>query len=450
MKNAAGHARARRRAAAREGGFTLIELLITLLVVAEIMIIAGLIFDLHNKTARAQGQVADMQQSLRVGQREIIDLVRMAGRGGLPAHLAPADAPGPMQMNQGLAVEVENNVAAGTTIVTNDDTTAVVPGTDVLRVRGIFSAPLYQLLNVALGGPNVIYEPGAEDPATAVAGTLTVGDPSPSGYRQDLQPLADAVEHDALILVSPLSDAIYGVVSVETVTVTAQDGDGNPLQVSVRFRVTGGDYTANYRGLYAGAGNLPSNLNSVAFLGLLEEHVFYVRDVPAIPGDPSSESMPRLSRAQVFPRTGVQVAAGAGRNDVADNVVDLQVALGFNSSLGVDGYFDREQLDELVLNETGDGAADDWLFNGAGDDPSQAPWVGPWADPPLGTPQPELYYVRVTTLARTEGREFQYISPAIPSLEDRAYNEATVPAGRDPDREFHRRLLRTVIDLRSL
>ena len=41
-----------------QAGFTLIELLITLLVVAEILIIAGLIFDLHNKTARAQNHVA--------------------------------------------------------------------------------------------------------------------------------------------------------------------------------------------------------------------------------------------------------------------------------------------------------------------------------------------------------------------------------------------------------
>ena len=42
------------------------------------------------------------------------------------------------------------------------------------------------------------------------------------------------------------------------------------------------------------------------------------------------------------------------------------------------------------------------------------------------------------------------MAPPIASLEDRAYNEQMVPAVRDPEREFHRRLLRTVVDLRNL
>ena len=141
-------------------GFSLVELLVTLLVVAEILVVAGLMFDLHSKTARAQNQVADMQQSLRVGQREVIELVRMAGRGGLPSHL-PVDTPGGIpSVDQGLAIHVDNNVDADFRIDPDDPATEVVAGTDVLRVRGVFSSPLYQLATSALASARLQLEPG--------------------------------------------------------------------------------------------------------------------------------------------------------------------------------------------------------------------------------------------------------------------------------------------------
>lgn len=431
-------------------GFTLIELLVTLLVVAEILIIAGLMFDLHNKTARAQTQVADMQQSLRVSQREMVDMIRMAGRGGLVANQPITTPGGAGPIVDGLAVQVENDVPTGTLIVAGDAETAVVPGTDVLRVRGIFTAPLYHLVTNALeSGPNVIYAPTPDNPATAVSGTVVVTDPSAAGFPQDLRPLIDTVADapgSALMMVSPLSDSVYGVVSL---TGAVADDDDDPTQVTLSFLADGGAYTNQYRQFFPATGNLPDNLTGAAFLGVLEEHVFYVRAVRAIPGDATSDLVPRLARTRVFPGTSV----GVGEDytfDVADNVLDLQVALGYNSD--ADGeFFTTDLLDDLELVETADGSNDDWLFNGSADDPEASPWVGPWGDPDLGgTPQPELQYVRLSTLVRTEGREFQYISPPIDRIEDRTYGEPRVPAGRDPDREYHRRLLRTVVDLRNL
>lgn len=437
-------------------GFSLVELLVTLLVVAEILIIASLMFDLHNKTARAQNQVADMQQSLRVGQREMVEVIRMAGRGGLVANLPITTPGGAPPIVEGLAIEVQNNVPAGTLIVADDEETAVVPGTDVLRVRGVFTAPLYQLVSSALEtGPNLVYTPTSDNPATADGGTVVINDPSPSGFPQSLEPLIEAALEAAeletgppLLLVSPLSDAVYGVVSLDTVVA---DDEDEPTQVTITFKA-GDEAPVEYRQLFPATGNLPDNLTGAAFVGLLEEHVFYIRETRAIPGDATSELMPRLARTRVFPRTD----AGLGESfsdhtlDIADNVLDLQVALGYNSD--ADGeFFTADELDEMVLVETADGAEDDWLFNGAGDDPEAAPWVGPWGDPDAGgTPQPQLQYVRLTTLVRTEGREFQYTSPPIAGIEDRVYDEPRVPVGRDPEREYHRRLLRTVVDLRNL
>ncbi len=442
----------RRTAGPGAAGFSLVELLVTLLVVAEILIIASLMFDLHNKTARAQNQVSDMQQSLRVAQREMVEVVRMAGRGGLVANLPITTPGGAPPIVEGLALEVQNNVPAGTVIVEGDDETAVVPGTDVLRVRGVFTAPLYQLVSSALEtGPNLIYEPTPDNPATAESGTVVINDPSPSGFPQRLQPLIDAVgeEEDeggaALLLVSPLSDAVYGIVQLDTVIA---DDEDDPRQVTITF-LAGDEAPAEYRQLFPATGNLPDNLTGAAFVGMLEEHVFYIREARAIPGDATSEPMPRLARTRVFPRT----ALGIGEDhtfDIADNVLDLQVALGYNSDAD-DEYFTADLIDDLVVTETEDGDADDWLFNGAGDDPEATPWVGPWGDPDAGgTPQPQLQYVRLTTLVRTEGREFQYTSPPIDRIEDRVYDEPRVPVGRDAEREYHRRLLRTVVDLRNL
>lgn len=444
-----------RQTASRAAGFTLVELLITVLLVAEILIIAGLLFDLHNKTARVQTNVSEMQQSIRVAQREMVDQTRMAGRGGLPAHLAPG-SPGVIpSLDNGLAVEVDNDVSNTFEIVTGQAKTKAVPGTDVLRVRGVFDTPIYQLLSTGNATDNLILLPTPDDPASATDGTVVIRSPSPSGFLQDLSYLVPdpsntrALQDRALVLVSPLSDAIYAVVSIDSVTVNTSDLNGDPTQVSVAFKTVDGTHAAAFSNLFPSTGNLPNNLTGVAFAGLLEEQVFYVREHRAIPGDAGSELQPKLTRERVHPGTSVAIDPDVDREleDLADNILDLQVALGFNSTLGSLGYFDRDNLDNLVIEETADGTGDDWLFNAAADDETAVPWVGPWD---AATPQPELYFVRISTLARTDGRDFKYVSRPILGIEDRVYSEPYEPSTHDPDRMFRRRLLQTMVDLRNL
>ena len=71
--------------ASRQSGFSLIELLIGMLIALEILVVALTVFDVHNRMARLQLQITDMQQSLRVAQYDMVRTTRMAGRGGLPA-----------------------------------------------------------------------------------------------------------------------------------------------------------------------------------------------------------------------------------------------------------------------------------------------------------------------------------------------------------------------------
>src|SRR5689334_13157789 len=128
---------ARKPIAARgQGGFTLIELAVSLLVTVEVLVAVLLLFDFSNRVSRVQTSLADLQGSMPTAEDEMGRFVRMAGRGSLPVVAATA--------NPGGAVRVRDNAAAGATIG-GAGSPAVMPGSDVLIVRGVFSSPLYQL-----------------------------------------------------------------------------------------------------------------------------------------------------------------------------------------------------------------------------------------------------------------------------------------------------------------
>ncbi|MEM7048752.1 MAG: hypothetical protein AAF604_03795 [Acidobacteriota bacterium] len=435
-----------------QGGFTVVELIVTLFVVAEILVASLILFDLHNELARVQNNVADMQQSLRGAQREMVSTVRMAGRGGLPTQLGAGPAAGVPISQTGLAVSVINNAGSNVRAVAADATTKVLPGTDILRIRGIFETPIYQLSSTALGAEATLtLLPDPENPATATSGSLVINNPSPTGVPQDLEFLSPQGVNPnpnlgrGLLLVSPLDDTIYAVVAI---TAIAENRVAGLLtSVTVTFSTSGHARSSDYRSLFSAAGNLPDNLRTVAFAGLLEDHIYYVREARAIPGDATSDLTPKLSRAEMFPGSNVALSTDLGRIEVADNVMDLQVALGYNSAQA--GYFTPAQSDALVITETANGQSDDWLYNTSADNHSASPWVSPWT---VANPLPDLQYVRLTTLVRTDRRDFQYVAPPIQRIEDRNYGETADPAteANRLDRMFRRRLLQTVVDMRNL
>ncbi|HEX2644976.1 MAG TPA: hypothetical protein VHU81_18400, partial [Thermoanaerobaculia bacterium] len=88
--------------------------------------------------------------------------------------------------------------------------------------------------------------------------------------------------------------------------------------------------------------------------------------------------------------------------------------------------------------EAADGRLDDWLFNSATDNPADPAWSGAL-----------LYYIRLSTLARTDRRDKEYQAPVLARVEDRAYVAAHRFNLRN-DRMFRRRLLQTVVDMRNL
>jgi prepilin-type N-terminal cleavage/methylation domain-containing protein len=421
-----------RRRRGGEAGFTLVEMLVTMLVLSVILVAALAMFDFNNRLTRVQTAVADMQQSLRIAQLDMVRLIRMTGRGGLPPR-----APGHL-LPTGVALEVRDNVGTSAHIgVADTGTPAVLPGTDVLTIRGVFSTPLYQV-NFA--------DPATFNPNTGASkGQVTILNVSPTGIPQDLTPLAEAINGlsggspvpEAILLVSPLDDRIFGVVELSPGdSVVNKDTSGQVTDVVVGFDYDASGRSADYLTLTNNV--FPPRLSSVAAVGILEEHRFYVREDFAVTNDPTSDWEPKLARARVFPASQVPYRNNDDNweLDIADNVFDLQVAL----ALDTNG-------DGVILDSQDNN--DDWLFNSTGDDPTDSKWnrVGGAA---LGSSTP-MFYVRVTTLVRTESRDRNFQAPVLQLVEDHDYTQ--IPSDRfntGPERMYRRRLLQTVIDLRNL
>jgi type II secretory pathway pseudopilin PulG len=434
-----------RRSRDRQAGFTLIELSISLVVIIEVLLAVLLLFDFSNKVSRVQSNVADLQQALRTSQSDMDALVRMAGRGGLPFIASGANGGGALAVRK-----------VGTSEKIGDATSPdVVDGTDVLTVRGVFSSPIYQV-NAKDTTTFVMRDLSGNvttTPSAALSGTLTISSTSPTSIPQDLQPLADAVTakvHEALLLVSARNPGVYAVVELnDTSTVTS-------TTATLNFIVRGGSsgLANSYATLYPGI-TFPTGMTSVGFAGIVEEHRFYVRK--------SATTAPRLSRARFMPNSNVAYGPlGNAANsanlsiDVADGVLDLQVALGIDTLNHVPRIpppgasaepagltsIDADEVNGYI-SESADGLNDDWLGNNPADSAAAPVWTGA-----------QLYFVRVNVVARTDRRDNSYEAPVLGRIEDRTYavNDAlNVPkANGGTQRMFRRRILQTIIDVRNL
>lgn len=425
------------RPKARQGGFTMIEALISLLTAVAILIGVLTLFDRNNQLARAQTNVAQMQNSLRVGQDELTRYIRMAGRGGLPRGAMPT----------GLAVGVRNNVPLegdGRTIAAgNPSSPLVLPGTDVLILRGALSTSVYQV-NPLGGGFHL------DDAVAPTVGSIRVETPhSTTGVKQDLAPLIDAIENDphaALLLVSPVDT--WTVVEVDDTTSVTDEVD----HVVIGFKVgTLGGLEIRDRYLEL-SGGFPTTLRNVAHVALLEEHRYYVREERAVAGDDQSDLVPRLVKARFHPNTELpHVSDPDFGAEVSDNILDLQFAL------GVDTDGDGRVIEGVDPDAAGDiplgavsKAQDEWLFNVAADlDGDGLPVeAGKW-NPAFGAPA--LAYVRVTTIARTDRRDMGYLAPLLDKSEDKDFDQSPHDVFNTVgERRFRRRQLQTVVDLRNL
>jgi hypothetical protein len=406
-------------------GFTVIEMVLTLAILMVLVLGLLALFDLNNKVARVQTRVAEMQQSLRVAQYDMVRQVRMIGRGGLPTIQPAAGVFAGSLLPGGVALAV--------TPVTNTAVTlggaggpSVLRGTDVLTVRGTFNSPIYQV--------NPLSNSFTLSGTPPTQGSVTLTATTPTGVPQDLTAIKNAIASgypEALLLASPLSDDIYAVVELNPGASTV-NADGT---VTAQFRISGGTYTANYLQLSPGGG-YPTDMIRVAYVAIVEEYRYYIREEHDVAGNAASDLTPKLSRARFYPGTEVAWSGNGAelRQDIADNIFDLQV------SLGIDTNGDQ------VITEGTDSASrktDEWMFNEPGETIPSTTWNSATA---------RLYYLRLTTLARTDRRDDKYQADVLDTIEDKKYSDYTGiwDFNSRTERMYRRQMLQTQVDLRNI
>jgi len=411
-----------------QAGFSLAELVVSLFVVVLLLVIILTLFDSTSKLARAQTYVADLQQSARVAQNEMVRYVRMAARGGLTRGTLPDNM---------VTIEVRNNVRDGlpeqSVGLGTPQSPLAMPDTDILTVRGVFDHIYF--LNSDPGGGAVTFD----DPDNPTSGTLIVQNPIPStGMMQSLQGLIKAKTEnrpEAILIASPLGGTLYHVVELDPGTSDVT----NPSRLVLKFKITGGTHNADYNSVSANA-VFPPELRSVAYIGILEEYRFYIRKVVDAANPTAVTS--RLSMTRFYPgsETPYEDQPSKYPVDIADDIVDLQVALAIDKN--GDGTIGPETFD----------ANDEWLYNAAAD----GPLVSPGNADPWNLAGRKLFYVRINTFAQTARRDPYFLANPVTKIEDRAYNELPDPGPTPtdptviPTRQHRRRLIQTVIDLRNL
>ncbi|MCC6175684.1 MAG: prepilin-type N-terminal cleavage/methylation domain-containing protein [Chloroflexi bacterium] len=413
------------RPTSQQAGFTLIELLIGMVIAIEILVAALTVFDVHNRMARVQLQITDMQQSLRVASYDMARTTRMAGRGGLPLglNLQPAGLLS-VPWLRGRAIEVRNNVLEGgdDAVAIGIDEPVALPGTDILTVRGCISGLLLQL------------EPADYN----VGGTLTIRRDLANGRSQDLTELLVDGFSSPMLLQSSVDPAQFAIAEVRGAT-------GDADSVLINFTYASGLTPPNPWITAPQAGFLPG------FACALEEYRYYVRPTFVTDANGDQQLRPRLARARMIPGTELPHDEEPANLtlDLADDIFDLQVALGldtanngaFNDDANADGG------DDIIFEAATDAdrADDDWLYNSSEDDPTDGVYLAP------------LYYARITALARTAQRDPKYAAPDFDPaagedyVEDNNYDEDPAKYFKsDTNRQFRHRQLQTVVDLRNI
>lgn len=486
-------------------GFSLIEVLITLLIFSTITVGLLVVFDSSSRLARSQTQLAALQQNQRVGQTEIVRYAKMAGLGGLPlSRIQVSDAQLTESARQykefgmfprGYAIEVINSVPSGRKIDSLASTIGgaadvVLTGSDVLIVRGVFTTPIYYMEPPLVISNNVGCNAAAPVAPTALClagdrrslqGVMTIGGKiRVSGkhfqdYPQDIAALSDRLKTaytsarpEAFILRDTLNPNAYVVAAFDHGSVTDAseldlfkctntglplNDDANPNCLSFPMKLVRGDATEEKyadvmsgTGLATGSGftllaatpgdspdkdvEIPSRIGSV---GLLEEYRFYVSDNP-------DDDRKMLKRARFLPGTETLIETIV----VADNVIDLQLAIGGDSDdFGDDPEYgqitdDGTDLDEVLFNAVAD-------YSGSPENPTIASPpnadIDVWYDPAI-----EYHFLRINTVVQADARDLRFQAPELTYIEDYIRTDYN----SEEQRQFQRRWLQTIVELRNL
>ncbi len=423
-----------------ELGLTLVEAMVAVVVLVSIALGLYALLDSSNKLAKQETNVAEAQQSARVGIYELSRMIRQARVG---------------QLYYGNAIlPVTNNSPGGTSVTDlNGGAHYIRKGTDVIGVRGILLGDRY-----ALATGDVTCNGTCN--ATSVM-TVTIRSTAHNGVVN--------YPSGSLPSISSKSRPFYFVVadgSTQTVTAGA-----NlylvPLYYVGLVDTTGAWYTntadtftftmnpqdAGAQKLNAPTGGAPA-LEKPYAGGPVDEILFFVDEGPSNATSSTADTHPTLAQAAYDP--------SSGRYDVqplVDEVEDFQVAYGVD---GIDGGTPDRGISPAAIN-TAAVNLDEWVGNVATEvtvslplsstDPRRVDAFldtsiasGP-PNPSLATPA--LRSVWLSLIVKASDPDFKYGGPGATGI--KVLDSTAVPfsASSSTGRPYRRRLQSFAVALRN-
>ena len=466
----------------QQRAFTLLELLMVMAVLSILLTGISMLFIETSRVARVQTQQAALQQNQRSAHQEITRMVRMAGAGGLPitwtkhkSDFTPTYAT-TGSFPDGFAVSVTNNVTSGTQVGSN----YVLPGSDMLTIRGVFTTPVYYLRDrVRLGDAVVSGEISNSfvEVVSRAGGFEVPLEPLKNRVKQaidDSQTLAFVLRNlqdpDSYIIMEllPSTTDLNEYACDEAVRPSgwpadpSQDGTPYCVKIGLQFKRSsayaipfgnlsmGNKLDISFGGAtldMPGGGTKPKLEvpDQVQSLGILEEFKYYLRPSFQIPGDDGSRFSPVLTRSELIPGTTTVLNSV----DIARDIIDIQVAVGIdaNFEIGIAGFNtvddDGTKNDEVLFNSDEDTLVLPSVLVDAGIDP-----------PVYYHPDLDFQYIRVTTVSQLpQPTQGQWV-PLLGVFEDHDLGQTHTVNGYsynfNTDRNVPRTYHQSYVELRNL
>jgi len=417
--------------------------MLTIVVLGVVMLGLYTLLDSSNQLAKQETNVAEAQQSARIGIYEVSRIIRQARVGGLFAANA--------------ILPVSNNIAGGTSMtdLTGNDH-YVRAGTDVIAVRGILSGDKYALTSgdVTCAGSC----------ASTTAMTVTIRATSTNGvtnyvagqkpsFAGKTRPFYFVVADGSLEMLTTASGTflvpVYYVGLVETAGGTWYTQTGSP---ATTFSFVMDPQDTGARKLYATPPTSPTVDKPYAG-GVVEEIRFFVDEGPTDGTSSTADTHPSLAEAIFDPASG-----NWDIQPLVSEVEDFQVAYGVD---GANGSARDRGVSPTAISTAAN--LDEWVGNVANEIETGLPITG--TDPkrvdafldasmPSGPTAPiatvaALRSVMVSLVVKSTDPEFKYDGPGGRGMKLLDSTARSFSDAASTGRPYRRRLQSFAVSLRN-
>jgi Tfp pilus assembly protein PilV len=335
-----------------QSGISLIETLVVVVVVVIAMLALYGLVDASNKITKQETEVADVQQSARIGVSQLSRIIRQSGVGGL--YYANAVLP------------ITNNSAGGTSLTDISGAAHFIrKGTDVIAVRGVLSADRY-----ALSPSDVVCSGGCDTTTTM---TITIRSTTVRGFvnfaasatpllanktRPFYFAVVDETNQNVTVGGSTWVVPYYtvGLVTANTSgTWYTLDTTTTPANPTFTFTMNPADAGARK---FNATTSLSPSLTLPVRCGAVDEVRFFVDEGAVDASALTVDTHPSLAQATLDPSTGHYDV-----ETLVEDVEDFQIAYGVD---GADGTTPDGGVSPRAVDTSGENK-DEWVGNFAGE-----------------------------------------------------------------------------------